>query len=149
MKKLPALLTTIAILSLAIGASTQERIHWITDIHWDVQPDGSYTQPGKRNDGVVVWREIHPATTNSPAEDYPIIIGNTNLTNIWICPGNLWYGTNGSISMTNIVPLLNGMTPENTNDWGKYRMKLDRLPPTGQSDTKGQSIVIKQNQYGR
>lgn len=70
-------------MAFILGAATQERIRWHLDNYPVYQcswTNGHRIDFGLRNDGVVVWREIMPATTNSPAEQAEAIT-NTVMTN--------------------------------------------------------------------
>lgn len=115
----PPTLQTIAlfacaglILAVAVGATNQERIRWTYE-----NPPWYYStermqrvQFGLRNDGVVVWREIVPASsavTNSPAEQAEAI---TNEIRYW--------------TVTN-MPVTNWLKP----DWTNITIKPIYIPP--------------------
>lgn len=71
------------ILGTTLGAINQERIRWRPNLlfgeHWE---SGAKVEFGLRYDGVVVWREIMPAVTNSPAEQFEMgTITNVLMTN--------------------------------------------------------------------
>lgn len=72
-------------IGLSIGAATQERIRWHLDNYTVYQccwTNGHRIDFGLRNDGVVVWREIMPSITNSPAEQVEVLT-NLMMTNLW------------------------------------------------------------------
>lgn len=70
-------------LCAAFGAN-QIRWQWQGQCVYAVAKDGSRFELGLRDDGVVVWREI-TNTTNSPAEQSPLVITNwSGSTNIWL-----------------------------------------------------------------
>lgn len=94
------------LLATVIGATNQERIRWpfsTGKVTFSLgEEDGTKVEFGLRNDGVVVWREIKPAVTNSPAEREEsglFIMTNWIGTNIWMTN---WY------TFPNII--LNGNT---------------------------------------
>lgn len=93
----------IALAVFALAAANQERIRWKwhdnTVLLTMQDNEHGKVEFGLRNDGVVVWREIKPATTNSPAEE-PELRFNTNQFETWH-----WW-TN--VVTTNII--LNGNT---------------------------------------
>lgn len=86
------------LVGLSIGAATQERIRWPFNkgpVTFSLQGEnGAKVEFGLRSDGVVVWREIMPATTNSPAEQEEVLtnIVITGITNLFWTnnPGHLF-----------------------------------------------------------
>ena len=89
------------------SAANEERIRWTwpSMMYYNAEArSGSKVEFGLRSDGVVVWREILPAVTNSPAEkpmdtlwtNSSMVITNMVITNlIWFNEGGTnWVPTN-------------------------------------------------------
>lgn len=84
--KLTTKIILLALACLSLAAANEERIRWTWPggMYYNADvPGGPKVEFGLRNDGVVVWREIMPATTNSPAEKWDGVYTNVPMTNIF------------------------------------------------------------------
>lgn len=64
---------------LIVTSTLLATVEWRSPAYLSLESGGAIVEFGLRDDGIVVWRKIHRATTNSPAEALRVSNWSTNV----------------------------------------------------------------------